>query len=167
MSILTVIHYPDPRLRQVTKPVTVFDAELKQFVQDMIATMYVDKGIGLAATQVADSRALFVMDVSAGQQTPRCYINPTIKEAEGTHTQEEGCLSFPGVYAAVTRAARIVVSAMNEQGEPFEHHAEGLEARCILHEMDHLKGKMFIDHLSTIKRAKAEKRYQKLDTHSV
>ena len=162
MSILTVIRYPDLRLRHIAKPVTVFDDELKQFVANMFETMYHDAGIGLAAAQVADQRQLFVMDISAYKSSARCFINPEITHTEGEDIQEEGCLSFPSVYAKVRRAEKIHLKAYDEKGTPFELHAEGLEARCIQHELDHLKGKIFIDYLSPLKRSMVEKKYKKL-----
>ena len=162
MGVLSVIRYPDPRLRRLAKPVTRFDAELKQFVADMIETMYHDGGIGLAAAQVADERQLFVMDISPFGNDPRCYINPVILDEQGSDTQEEGCLSFPGVHAMVTRAQQITLKALNEVGDSVEIQAEGLLACCMLHEIDHLKGKMFIDYLSPLKRSMAEKKYKKM-----
>ena len=160
MALLTIIKYPDSRLRRVALNVDCFDDTLQRFVKDMIETMYHDGGIGLAAAQVADQRALFVMDAT-GLKSPCCYINPELISSEGSCTQDEGCLSFPGVYASVTRPESIVIRAYDESGMQFEVKKEGLEARCILHEMDHLKGKMFIDHLSPLKRRMIEKKYQK------
>ena len=152
MALLNILHFPDPRLRTVAKPVTEFDAELKQFVSDMFETMYEAPGIGLAATQVDHHIRLLVMDISDGRNNPRCLINPRIIAADGDEEMDEGCLSVPGYYEKVRRAEHIRVSAQDESGDSYNFEAEGLEAVCIQHEMDHLEGKLFVDYLSALKR---------------
>ncbi len=152
MALLNILHFPDPRLRTVAKPVTEFDDELRQLVNDMFETMYEAPGIGLAATQVDRHIRLLVMDVSEARNQPRCLINPQILEADGEEETDEGCLSVPGFYEKVSRAEHIRVRAQDTSGETSEFEAEGLEAVCIQHEMDHLEGKLFVDYLSNLKR---------------
>ena len=152
MALLNILHFPDPRLRTVAKPVTEFDDELRQLVSDMFETMYEAPGIGLAATQVDRHIRLLVLDVSEERNRPRCLINPEIIEADGEEEMDEGCLSVPGFYERVRRAERIRVRAQDEHGEVSEFDADGLEAVCIQHEMDHLEGKLFVDYLSNLKR---------------
>ncbi len=152
MALLNILHFPDPRLRTVAKAVTEFDEELRQFVSDMFETMYEAPGIGLAATQVDRHIRLLVMDVSEARNQPRCLINPEILEADGEEEMDEGCLSVPGFYEKVRRAEHIRVRAHDENGTLNEFEAEGIEAVCIQHEMDHLEGKLFVDYLSNLKR---------------
>ncbi|MBT8436834.1 MAG: peptide deformylase [Gammaproteobacteria bacterium] len=152
MALLNILHFPDPRLRTVAKPVTEFDDELRLLVSNMFETMYEAPGIGLAATQVDRHIRLLVMDVSEGRNRPRCLINPEILEADGEEETDEGCLSVPGFYEKVRRAEHIKVRAYNEKGEVEEFEADGIEAVCIQHEMDHLEGKLFVDYLSNLKR---------------
>ena len=161
MALLEILETPDPRLRTVAKPVDAFDAALAQLAEDMIETMYAAKGIGLAATQVNVHQRLLVLDVSEAQDTPRVYVNPQILEAEGTETCEEGCLSVPGIYAEVTRAEKVRISAQDVSGETFEETLDGMHAICVQHEMDHLEGKLFIDYLSPLKRRMVTKKLQK------
>ena len=152
MALLNILHFPDPRLRTVAKPVVEFDDNLCLLVSDMFETMYAAPGIGLAATQVDRHIRLLVLDVSENRSAPRCLINPEILEAEGEEEMDEGCLSVPGFYETVRRAEHIRVKAQDESGETHEFEAEGLEAVCIQHEMDHLEGKLFVDYLSNLKR---------------
>ena len=152
---------PDPRLRTVAQPVETFDDELAQLVDDMIETMYDARGIGLAATQVNVHRRLLVLDVSEAQDSPREYINPEILATEGEETCEEGCLSVPGIYADVTRADKIRISAFDRHGKPFEETLDGMHAVCVQHEMDHLEGKLFVDYLSPLKRRMVLKKLEK------
>jgi peptide deformylase len=152
MALLNILHFPDPRLRTVAKPVVDFDDNLRRLVSDMFETMYEAPGIGLAATQVDHHIRLLVMDVSDGRNNPRCLINPRIIAADGDEEMDEGCLSVPGYYESVRRAEYIRVSAQDENGDNYEFEAEGLEAVCIQHEMDHLEGKLFVDYLSALKR---------------
>jgi len=161
MARLEILETPDPRLRIVAKPVETFDAELARLAEDMIETMYDARGIGLAATQVNVHRRLLVLDVSEAQDTPRVYVNPTILGTEGEEACEEGCLSVPGVYAEVTRAEKVRISAQDVAGKPFEEELEGMHAICLQHEMDHLEGKLFIDYLSPLKRRMVTKKLQK------
>ncbi len=162
MALLNILHFPDPRLRTVAKPVTEFDAELRKLVSDMFETMYEAPGIGLAATQVDRHIRLLVLDVSEGRNRPRCLINPEIIEADGEEEMDEGCLSVPGYYEKVRRAEHIRVRAQDENGQTSEFEAEGLEAVCIQHEMDHLEGKLFVDYLSSLKRNRIRSKLVKL-----
>ena len=161
MAILSILRYPDARLHKTAAPVTVFDAALKALVHDMAETMYSAPGVGLAATQVDVHKRVIVIDTSEAKDDLLVLVNPEIIAAEGEAECEEGCLSVPGYYDKVTRAARITVRARNERGEPIERTAEGLLAVCIQHEMDHLIGKMFVDYLSPLKRARLKARQRK------
>lgn len=152
MALLSILNYPDPRLHTVAKPVTVFNADLKRLVQDMRDTMYDAPGIGLAATQVDRHIQLIVIDTSKEQNDLLVLINPKIVAQSGTQTYEEGCLSVPGIYETVTRAEKVTVEAQNVEGELFTLEAEGLLSVCVQHEMDHLKGKVFVEYLSPLKR---------------
>jgi len=152
MALLNILHFPDPRLRTVAKPVDEFDDKLRQLVSDMFETMYEAPGIGLAATQVNQHIRLLVMDVSEARNAPRCLINPQILTADGDEEMDEGCLSVPGYYEKVRRAEHIRVRFHDEDGKINEVDAHGLEAVCIQHEMDHLEGKLFVDYLSALKR---------------
>lgn len=161
MAILDVLQFPDERLRTVAKPVAEVDGTIKQLVADMFETMRDEKGIGLAATQVDRHVRVVVMDVSEEQNEPRVFINPEIIKQDGVTISEEGCLSVPGNYAKVERAQNVTVKALNEKGESFELEADGLLAICIQHEMDHLKGKLFVDYLSPLKRQRIRKKLEK------
>ena len=165
MARLPILEYPDPRLRIRADPVTKVDAEIQKLVADMFETMYAAPGIGLAATQVNVHKRILVLDVGTESKEPYCFINPEIVEAEGRTNAEEGCLSVPEFYDYVDRAAKIKVRALDPSGKPFELEAEGLLAVCIQHEMDHLKGKVFVEHLSQLKqqriRAKLAKQLRK------
>lgn len=161
MSTLTILEFPDPRLRTVAAPVTVFDAELKQFVADMYETMYAANGVGLAATQVNVHKRVLVADMSEGRDEPLTLINAEILEKDGQQVYQEGCLSFPGIYADVTRALKVKVKANDVDGNEIIVEAEGPLAVCIQHEMDHLAGKVFVDYLSTLKRSMLLKRMEK------
>jgi len=152
MALLNILHFPDPKLRTVAKPVTEFDAKLKQLISDMFETMYEAPGIGLAATQVDRHIRLLVMDVSEERNSPRCLINPKILESDGEEEMDEGCLSVPGFYETVRRAEHIRVRTQDDNSDFHEFEAEGLEAVCIQHEMDHLEGKLFVDYISSLKR---------------
>lgn len=161
MPILDILHFPDSRLRNKAKPVSLVDDAVRRFVDDMLETMYQAPGIGLAATQVNDQRRIVVIDVSEDQSDPLCLINPEILSQQGIEEMDEGCLSVPGVYERVSRADRIRVRALNRQGESIEFDAEGLLAVCIQHEIDHLDGKLFIDYLSNLKRQRIRKKLEK------
>lgn len=159
--ILPILEYPDPRLKKVASPVTVFGPEIERLVRDMAETMYEAPGIGLAATQVDVHKRVIVIDISETRDQLRVFVNPELLEAEGEAECEEGCLSVPGYYDKVTRAARIRVRAQNERGETFELATDGLLAVCIQHEMDHLSGKVFVDYLSPLKRARLAGKFKK------
>ena len=161
MSILSILEFPDPRLRIRAAPVTVFDAKLKRFVADLFETMYGANGVGLAAIQVNVHQRVLVADMSEGRNEPLALINPQLVEKSGSQVYQEGCLSFPGVYADVTRALSIKVKAQDADGKEIVVEAEGPLAVCIQHEMDHLEGKVFVDYLSTLKRSLLLKRLDK------
>jgi len=153
--VRTILHYPDKRLRQPAQKVTQFDAELERLLSDMAETMYAAPGVGLAAPQIGVALRIFVVDVATGADQPsdfRVFINPEILDAEGRVTNEEGCLSFPGVHEDIVRAERIRVRAQNARGESFELDASGFLAVAIQHENDHLNGKLMVDHLSMLRR---------------
>jgi peptide deformylase len=162
MALLDILHYPDDRLRTIAKPVEQVDDTIRQLVSDMLETMYDAPGIGLAATQVNVHLQVIVIDISDDRNQPLCLINPEILHQEGTETCEEGCLSVPDFYESVKRAEKITVRALNEQGEEFTLDADGMLAVCIQHEMDHLKGKLFVDYLSPLKFQRFKKKLQKL-----
>ena len=161
MSKLNILEYPDPRLRRVAKPVDGVGERERKLVEDMFETMYEASGIGLAATQVNEDIRVVVMDLSEERDEPRVFINPEIVDHSGSQSYEEGCLSVPGFYAEVTRAADVRVRALDADGEPYEIDADGLLAVCIQHEIDHLDGKMFVDYLSPLKRRMIEKKLRK------
>jgi peptide deformylase len=158
---LPILEYPDPRLRKHAAPVAAVTAEIQKLVRDLAETMYAAPGVGLAATQVDVHKCVIVIDISEARNELQVFINPEIVEAEGEAECEEGCLSVPGYYDKVVRAARIRVKALNERGETFERAAEGLLAVCIQHEMDHLRGKVFVDYLSPLKRARLSTKIKK------
>jgi peptide deformylase len=166
MSKLTILEFPDPRLRTKAQPVTVFDAALKQLAADMLETMYEAPGIGLAATQVNVHRQLLVLDVTEEKNQPMVLVNPRIVSSEGSQTYQEGCLSVPGIYADVDRADRIRVEAQDAEGNALAFDADGLLAVCIQHEMDHLIGKLFVDYLSPLKRDMVRKKLEKQRRHA-
>ena len=161
MTILDILHYPDKRLRKVAKPVARVDDRIKKLVTDMFETMYEAPGIGLAATQVNVHQQVIVIDVSADKDQPLCLINPEILSEEGVEKSDEGCLSVPEIYEAVERAEKVTIKAMNENGEEYTLQADELLSVCIQHEMDHLKGKLFVDYLSPLKRQRVKKRLLK------
>ena len=161
MARLPIIEFPDPRLRTVARPVREVDSRIRQLIDDMFETMYEAPGIGLAATQVDVHERLLVLDVSEDKSYPMVFINPQIVESEGSQVYQEGCLSVPGIYADVTRSEKILVRALDRDGQPFEVNAEGLLAVCIQHEMDHLAGKVFVDYLSPLKRELVRKKLAK------
>jgi peptide deformylase len=165
MAVLNILRYPDGRLHKVAAPVTVFDEGLKKLVADMTETMYSAPGIGLAATQVDVHKQVIVVDVSERRDSLVVLVNPEIVEAVGVSDIEEGCLSLPSIYELVPRAERVKVRAYDQNGHAFTLEAQGLLAVCIQHEMDHLKGKVFIEYLSQLKqqrvRAKLAKQLRK------
>jgi len=154
MAQLQILQYPDERLHKVAAPVAEVNEEIRTLVRNMAQTMYAAPGIGLAATQVDVHKQVIVMDLSENRDQLRVFINPEIVEASGEEECEEGCLSVPGIYEKVTRAARVKVKALDEHGQPFTLDAEGLLAVCIQHEMDHLKGRVFVERLSRLKQTR-------------
>jgi peptide deformylase len=165
MPMLNILRYPDARLHKLAAPVTVFDEALKKLVADMAETMYAAPGIGLAATQVDVHKQVIVVDVSERRDSLVVLVNPEIVEATGESDIEEGCLSVPGIYELVPRSERVKVRAFDQNGNAFTLEAQGLLAVCIQHEMDHLQGKVFVEHLSQLKqqriRAKLAKQLRK------
>jgi len=162
MAKLTILEYPDPRLRTRAVPVATVDDRVRRLIDDMLETMYAAPGVGLAATQVNVHQRVLVADVSKEQDQPMVFVNPEVIEREGKTEAEEGCLSVPGIFDKLsTRSARIVVRALGRDGRPFEIEADGLLAVCIQHEMDHLEGKLFVDYLSELKRTRIRKKLEK------
>jgi len=162
MPILDVLHFPDDRLRTVAKPVEEITPEIKQLAADMIETMYDENGVGLAATQVNVHQRIVVIDVSETRDQPMALINPTIVETSGVEASEEGCLSVPETNAEVERAEFVTFEYLNLDGEKQTIEADGLLAVCIQHELDHLKGKLFIDYLSPFKQKRIKAKLEKL-----
>jgi peptide deformylase len=161
MATLEILSFPDSRLRIKAKPVESFDAALLRLISDMEETMYTENGIGLAATQVNVHKQLLVVDVSTTRNQFRVYINPQLMQQDGSETCEEGCLSVPGIFAEVSRAKSIRIKAQNPDGTYFEETLDGLNAVCLQHEMDHLKGILFVDYLSPLKRQMVRKKLEK------
>lgn len=162
LSILTILEFPDERLRKKAVDVKTVDRNIKKLVDDMLETMYSAKGIGLAATQVNVHQRIVVIDISEDKNTPLCLINPEIIEKEGTEESEEGCLSVPGFFEKVKRAEKIKVKALDKEGNSFEFEADDLLAVCIQHELDHLEGKLFVDYISSLKRERIKKKLDKI-----
>lgn len=154
MALLPILHYPDPRLHMRARVVDRVDAHIRQLAADMSETMYAAPGIGLAATQVNRHVRVIVIDVSEDRSQLLTFINPELIEKSGECEGEEGCLSVPGIYETVKRAAQVKVRALNVEGETFELDATDLLAVCIQHEMDHLDGKVFVEYLSRLKQTR-------------
>lgn len=164
MAQLPILEFPDPRLRTVAvavDPAQVATPEFQQLLDDMFETMYAAPGIGLAASQVDVHQRFMVIDVSEEHDQPMVFINPEITARSGEQVCQEGCLSVPGIFADVTRADTITVTALGRDGQPFTLEADGLLAVCIQHEMDHLLGKLFVDYLSPLKREMVRKKLAK------
>ena len=161
MALLNILRYPDARLHKAAAPVTVFDNELKTLVADMAETMYAAPGIGLAATQVDVHKQVLVVDVSERRDSLIVLVNPEIVDATGVSDIEEGCLSLPGIYELVERAERVKVRAFDQNGTAFTLEAQGLLSVCIQHELDHLKGKVFVENLSQLKQQRIRARLAK------
>ncbi|MDH3559502.1 MAG: peptide deformylase [Gammaproteobacteria bacterium] len=161
MAILEILHFPDPRLRNVAQPVTEVDDAIRALVDNLYETMYAAPGIGLAATQVNVGKRVVVIDISENKDQPLCLINPEILELRGIEAMEEGCLSVPGVFETVQRANWVHVRALDRNGQGFELEIDGLLAVCIQHEIDHLDGKLFVDYLSQLKRTRIRKKLEK------
>lgn len=167
MAVLPILKFPDPRLHKVARPVAVVDDRIRQLVSDLIETMYAAKGIGLAATQCDVHERVLVVDVSEKGDSPRAFINPEIvSTSDERKVWEEGCLSVPGVYDEVERPDRIRVRALDEHGQAFELDADGLLAVCLQHEMDHLAGRVFVQHLSRLKQTRIRTRMLKAERES-
>jgi peptide deformylase len=153
MAKLTILRYPDPRLHTVAKPVAAVDARIQQLVQDMLETMYACDGVGLAATQVDVHERVIVMDTSQERNDPRVLINPTLLSvSDELEMVDEGCLSVPEIYDKVKRHTQVTVQGLNAQGQVYQFEASGLLSVCVQHELDHLMGKVFVEHLSLFKR---------------
>lgn len=162
MSILTILEFPDERLRKKAAPVKTVDESIKKLLDDMLETMYESRGVGLAATQVNVHQRVIVIDVSENKDSPLFLINPEIIEKDGVEESEEGCLSVPGFFEKVKRAEHIRVKALGKDGQTFEFEARDLLAVCVQHEMDHLEGKLFVDYLSPLKRQRIKKKLEKI-----
>jgi peptide deformylase len=162
LSVLTILEFPDERLRKKAVEVQVVDGKIKKLVDDMLETMYLAKGVGLAATQVNVHQRIVVIDVSEEKDNPLCLINPEIIAKDGVEESEEGCLSVPGFFETVKRAERIKVKALDKEGKPFEFEANDLLAVCVQHELDHLEGKLFVDYISSLKRQRIKKKLEKI-----
>ena len=167
MALLNILHYPDERLHTVAKPVDVVDDALRRLIDDMAETMYAAHGIGLAATQIDCHRRLVVIDLSEEHDDLLVLINPVITRKAGETVYEEGCLSVPGIYDKVTRAETVTVEALDRDGQPFSLDAEGLLAICIQHEIDHLDGKVFVEHLSQMKQSRIKQKLKKRERQSL
>jgi peptide deformylase len=162
LSILTILEFPDERLRKKAEKVQAVDESIRKLVDDMFETMYESRGVGLAATQVNVHRRVIVIDVSEEKNAPLCLINPEIVEKDGVEESEEGCLSVPGFFEKVKRAEHVRIKALNRDGQLFELEAKDLLAVCVQHEMDHLDGKLFVDYLSPLKRQRIKKKLEKI-----
>ena len=161
MATLEILKFPDPRLRTVAQPVEIFDEALVKLAQDMLITMYQAPGIGLAATQVNVHQQVLVVDVSETKDRPIILVNPTLELSGAILEAEEGCLSLPGIYEKVSRRVNAHVSAKDIHGNDLDFFSEGLLAICIQHEVDHLKGKVFVDYISNLKRSRIKKKLLK------
>ena len=161
MALLEILHHPDPRLRETALPISDIDDALQQFIDDLFETMYAAPGVGLAATQVGVAKRVAVMDCSETHDQPLVMINPEITASETPEVIEEGCLSVPGVGDKVQRYQKLHFKAQDRHGHWYEMDAEGLLAQCVQHEIDHLDGKLYIDHLSSLKRERLLRRQRK------
>lgn len=166
MALLPILEFPDPRLRTKARPVSTVDGRIRQLIDDMFETMYAAEGIGLAATQVNVHERIVVMDLSADGQAPQVFVNPEFEILSDALTPyQEGCLSVPGFFEQVERPEKVRIRALDRDGTPFELIAEGLLAVCIQHECDHLNGRLFVDHLSNLKRDRIKKKLEKQQRH--
>jgi peptide deformylase len=161
MAILPILEYPDPRLHRIAEPVATVDESIRTLIGDLAETMYAAPGIGLAATQCDVHKRVLVIDVSDSRDQLLAFVNPVIKQADGEQLFEEGCLSVPGIYEEVKRAERVVVEALDRDGNLFILEASGLLAVCIQHEMDHLMGKVFVEYLSPLKQGRIKTKLAK------
>ena len=159
---MTILEFPDPRLRKVAEPVEQVTDELREILDNMLETMYDAEGIGLAATQVNVHKRMLVIDISEDRNDPMIFINPEITVLDPELLgHEEGCLSVPGYYEEVNRPRRVKINAIDRDGQPFEMEAEGILAVCIQHELDHLNGKLFVDYISVLKRQRIKSKLEK------
>jgi len=159
---MTILEFPDPRLRKVAEPVEQVTDELREILDNMVETMYDAEGIGLAATQVNVHKRMLVIDISEDRNDPMIFINPEITVLDPELlSHEEGCLSVPGYYEEVNRPRRVKINAIDRDGQPFEMEAEGILAVCIQHELDHLNGKLFVDYISVLKRQRIKSKLEK------
>lgn len=162
MALLTILEFPNPKLRTVATPVEVVDENIQTLVDDMFETMYDAPGVGLAATQIDVHKQVIVIDISEDKDQPMVFINPSIEVLDETlFDYEEGCLSVPGFYEEVTRPRHVRVTALDREGKEFQMEPEGLLAVCIQHEVDHLNGKLFVDYISNLKRQRIRKKLEK------
>lgn len=162
MAVIPILEYPDPRLRTVAKPVTIFDDCLQTLIDDMLDTMYEENGLGLAATQINVHQRIIVMDFSEDKTDPLVFINPEFDVLDDSpNKQQEGCLSVPGFYEHIYRAAQVKVKALDRYGNPFEMDVDELLAVCVQHEIDHLNGKLMVDYISPLKRNRIKTKLQK------
>ena len=161
MAVLDILHYPDDRLRQEAQPIAEVDDDVRRLIDDMLETMYAARGVGLAAPQVDRHLRLLVMDTSEAQSEPLALVNPEIVAASGEQDGDEGCLSLPGVFEPVLRAAEVTARFTDREGRVREEVFTGLPARCVQHELDHLEGKLFVDYLSKLKRNRLRKKMEK------
>lgn len=168
MAVRPIVIYGDPVLREVSEKVEKFDSELKNLVSDLVDTLKEAKGLGLAAAQIGITKRVYIVDLSAVDITEklRVFINPEILETTDETEYEEGCLSFPGIYQKITRPEKVKVKAFDIDGNDFELNVTGLAARAILHEYDHLEGKLFIDHMSSLTKTMLRGRLKKLQSVS-
>lgn len=167
MALLTILEFPDLRLRTLAKPVTEVNDSIRRLVDDMIETMYAANGIGLAATQINVHKRVVVMDLSEERDTPWVFINPEVEVLNAELAPyQEGCLSVPGFYEDINRPSQVRIRALDRDGHAYEMEAEGLLAVCIQHECDHLNGKLFVDHLSSVKRDRIRKKLEKQQRHN-
>ena len=166
MPRLDILHFPDPRLRRSAEPVRVVDDGVRRLIDDMLETMYDAPGIGLSAPQVNIAKRVVTIDITKDRSDPLCLVNPQIRSATGETETEEGCLSLPGVYEVVKRPEMVRVSALDRDGRSCEIEAHGLLAVCIQHEIDHLDGRLFVDHLSRLKRQRIRKKAEKALRHA-
>lgn len=161
LSILTILEFPDERLRKKAVAVKAVDESIRTLLDDMLETMYESRGVGLAATQVNVQLRIIVIDVSEEKNAPLFLINPEIIEKSGSEESEEGCLSVPGFYEKVKRAEQVKIKALDRNGQSVEFEARGLLAVCVQHELDHLEGKLFVDYISPLKRQRIRKKLEK------
>ncbi|CAH0993005.1 Peptide deformylase [Sinobacterium norvegicum] len=167
MAILNILEFPDPRLRTIAQDVDIVDDSVRNIIDDMFETMYDAPGIGLAATQVDIHRRIVVIDISEEKDDPLVLINPSYEILDNTnHEYDEGCLSVPGFYETVERPVSIRLNALDRNGDAYELETDGLLAVCIQHELDHLDGTLFVDHISKLKRNRIRKKLEKQHARS-